>query len=110
MVQTYSTHHCILPPCFSLLHCRSQPTSSQSPESTLQLKRHPNAGSSGITAQELKRRTEAGEDFIITDARNPQAWGQSDTMMPEAIRIPLDESEQNLSLIAKNRPVVTYGT
>jgi rhodanese-related sulfurtransferase len=63
-----------------------------------------------ITAQELRRRMEAGEDFTIIDVRNPQAWGQSDSMIPEAIRIPLDEFEQKLSLIAKNRPVVTYCT
>ena len=44
-----------------------------------------------ITAQELRRRMDAGADFTIIDVRNPQAWGQSDTMIPEAIRIPRDE-------------------
>jgi len=63
-----------------------------------------------ITAKELRRRMDAGEDFTIIDVRNPQAWGQSDTMIPQAIRIPLDELEQHVSLIAKNRPVVTYCT
>ena len=61
-----------------------------------------------ITAQELRRRMDAGEAFTVIDVRNPQAWGQSDIMIPEAIRIPLDEFESHLSLIAKNRPVVTY--
>jgi rhodanese-related sulfurtransferase len=63
-----------------------------------------------ITAPELRRRIEAGEDFTIIDVRNPQAWGQSDTMIPEAIRIPLDEFERHVLLIAKNRPVVAYCT
>ena len=63
-----------------------------------------------ITAQELRRRIDAGEDFTIIDVRNPQAWGQSDSMIPEAIRIPLQELEPHLLLIAKNRPIVTYCT
>ena len=63
-----------------------------------------------ITVNELKRRMDAGEDFTIIDVRNPQAWAQTDTMLPEAIRVPLDEFEQHLSQIPKNRPVVTYCT
>jgi rhodanese-related sulfurtransferase len=53
---------------------------------------------------------DAGEDFTIIDVRNPQAWGQSDTMMPEAMRVPLDDFERHLSQIPKNRPVVAYCT
>ena len=63
-----------------------------------------------ITAHELRRRMDAGEAFTIIDVRNPQAWGQSDIMIPQAVRIPLDEFESHSSLIAKNRPVVTYCT
>lgn len=63
-----------------------------------------------ITAQELRRRLDAGEDFTIIDVRNRRAWGQSDSMIPEAIRIPLDEFEPHLLLIAKNKPVVAYCT
>ncbi len=43
-----------------------------------------------ISAEELKRRIDSGEDFTIIDVRNPAAWAQSDTMMPGAIRTPLD--------------------
>jgi rhodanese-related sulfurtransferase len=63
-----------------------------------------------ITVDELKRRMDAGEDFTIIDVRNPQAWGQSNTMMPEAIRVPLDDFERHLSQIPKNRPIVAYCT
>jgi rhodanese-related sulfurtransferase len=63
-----------------------------------------------ITAEELKRRMDSGEDFTVIDVRNPQAWAQSDTMMPEAIRVPLDDFEHHLSQIPKNRPVATYCT
>jgi len=63
-----------------------------------------------ITVQELKRRMDAGEDFTVIDTRNPNAWAETDTVIPEAIRVPLDELEQNLSRIPKNRPVVAYCT
>lgn len=63
-----------------------------------------------ITVDQLKRRMDAGEDITLVDVRNPQAWAQSDTMMPEAIRVPVDEFEQHLAQIPKNRPIVTYCT
>lgn len=63
-----------------------------------------------ITVDELKRRMEAGEDFILIDSRNPQAWAESDSMLPEAMRVPLDNLEQNLPRIPKNKPVVAYCT
>jgi rhodanese-related sulfurtransferase len=63
-----------------------------------------------ITVEELKRRMDAGEDFTVIDVRNPNAWAETDTVIPEAIRIPLDKLEENLSRIPKNRPVVAYCT
>ena len=63
-----------------------------------------------ITVQELKRRMDAGEDFTVIDTRNPDAWTETDTVIPEAIRVPLDELEQNLPRIPRNRPVVAYCT
>jgi rhodanese-related sulfurtransferase len=63
-----------------------------------------------ITVEDLKRRMDAGEDFTIVDVRNPTAWAESDTAIPEAIRVPLEELEQNLPRIPKNRPVVAYCT
>ena len=63
-----------------------------------------------ITIAELKKRMEAGEDFAIVDTRNPQAWAQSDVMLPEAIRVPVDGFEQHLAQIPRNKPIVTYCT
>jgi rhodanese-related sulfurtransferase len=63
-----------------------------------------------ITVQELKERMEGGEDFTIIDVRNPQAWSESDTMIPEAIRVPVDQLEGNLPRISKGRSVVAYCT
>jgi rhodanese-related sulfurtransferase len=63
-----------------------------------------------ITVKELKKRMDAGEDFTVIDVRNPQAWAETDTVIPEAIRMPLDELDQNLPRIPKTRAVVAYCT
>jgi Rhodanese-like domain len=63
-----------------------------------------------ITVEELKRRMDAGEDFTVIDVRNPKVWAETDTVIPEAIRVPLDKLEENLPRIPKNRPVVAYCT
>ena len=63
-----------------------------------------------ITVEELKRRMDAGEDFTVIDTRNPTAWAESDTILPEAIRLPLDKLEDILPRIPKNKPVVAYCT
>ena len=63
-----------------------------------------------ITVQELKRRMDAGEDFTVIDVRNPNAWAETDTVIPEAIRVPLDQLEQSLPRIPKERPAVAYCT
>jgi rhodanese-related sulfurtransferase len=53
---------------------------------------------------------EAGEDFTLIDVRKPEAWAESDTAIPEAIRVPIDKLDENLSRIPKSRPVVAYCT
>jgi Rhodanese-like domain len=63
-----------------------------------------------ITVDELRRRMEAGEDFTIIDVRNPQTWAQSDVMLPEAIRVPLEKLDENLPKVAKEKPIVIYCT
>ena len=63
-----------------------------------------------IAVDELNRRMEAGESFTVIDVRNPQAWAESNTMLPEAIRMPLDKLEEDLPRIPKSRPVVAYCT
>ena len=63
-----------------------------------------------ISVDELGKRMEAGEDFVVIDTRNPQAWGQSDVKLPEAIRIPADKLEEQLAGIPKNKSIATYCT
>jgi rhodanese-related sulfurtransferase len=63
-----------------------------------------------ITVDELRKRMEAGEEFTFVDARNPQAWQQSNEKLPGAIRVPVDVLDQNISRIPKDKPIVTYCT
>jgi rhodanese-related sulfurtransferase len=63
-----------------------------------------------ITVDDLRKRMAAGEDFAVIDTRNPEAWGQSDVMMPGALRVPLDSFEEHIYEIPKNKPIVTYCT
>jgi rhodanese-related sulfurtransferase len=63
-----------------------------------------------ITVPELKKRMDAGEDFTVIDVRNPQAWAEAQTVIPEAIRVTLDKLEESLPRIPKNKPVVAYCT
>ena len=66
--------------------------------------------STRVTVDEVKERMERGEQFVFLDTRNPQAWGESDTKLPGAIRVPADEVEQHLDEIPQDRVVITYCT
>jgi len=63
-----------------------------------------------ITTDELKERMQQGEDFTFVDVRNPQAWTESDVMLPGAIRVRLSNLEEDLPRIPRNEPIVTYCT
>jgi rhodanese-related sulfurtransferase len=63
-----------------------------------------------ITIDELKRRMQAGEEFVFIDARNPQAWAQSDMKVRNAIRLRAESLEENTSGIPKDKAVVAYCT
>jgi rhodanese-related sulfurtransferase len=63
-----------------------------------------------VTADEVKERMDRGEQFTFLDTRNPQAWGEAETKLPGAIRVPADEVEQHLDEIPRDRVVITYCT
>jgi rhodanese-related sulfurtransferase len=63
-----------------------------------------------VTVDEVKERMERGEPFTFIDTRNPKAWGEADTKLPGAIRVPADEVEQHLKEIPHDRAVITYCT
>ncbi len=63
-----------------------------------------------ITVDEVGERLNRGEQFAFVDTRNPQAWGESDRKLPNAIRVPADEIDQHLDEIPHDRTVITYCT
>ena len=63
-----------------------------------------------VTVDEVRERMERGEQFAFVDTRNPQAWGEAETKLPGAIRVPADEVEEHLDEVPRDRAVITYCT
>ena len=63
-----------------------------------------------VTVDEIRERINRGEDFYFVDTRNPTAWGEADTRLPAAIRIPADAVEEHLADVPHDRAVITYCT
>jgi rhodanese-related sulfurtransferase len=63
-----------------------------------------------VTVDELKQRMDRGEQFAFVDTRNPKAWGEAETKLPGAIRVPADDVEMHLGEIPRDRTVITYCT
>ena len=63
-----------------------------------------------VTVDEVKERMDRGEQFTFVDTRNPKAWGEGQTKLPGAVRVPADEVEQHLSEIPRDRTAITYCT
>ncbi len=63
-----------------------------------------------ISVEELKRRMDAGEQFTLLDVRNPKAWSEGRTRAHGAIRVALDEAENMISKIPRDKPIVAYCT
>ena len=63
-----------------------------------------------VTVDEVKERMDRGEPLFFVDTRNPTAWGESDSKLPGALRIPADELEEHLDEIPRDRAVITYCT
>jgi rhodanese-related sulfurtransferase len=63
-----------------------------------------------VTVDEVKERLDRGEKFTFVDTRNPKAWAEADTKLPNAIRVSAEEVEQHLDHIPHDRTVITYCT
>jgi len=63
-----------------------------------------------VTVDEVKERMDRGEMFTFIDTRNPTAWGEAQTKLPGAIRIPADEVEKHLDQVPRDRTAITYCT
>ena len=63
-----------------------------------------------VTTDEVLERMNRGEQFAFVDTRNPQAWGEADSKLPGALRVPADAVEEHLDEIPHDRTVITYCT
>ena len=63
-----------------------------------------------ITVEDVRARLDRGEDIFFVDTRNPKAWGEAETRLPGAIRVPADQVEQHLADIPRDRTIVVYCT
>ena len=62
------------------------------------------------SVNDLQELMERGENIFFVDTRNPKAWTEADTKLPQAIRVPADAVEKHFADIPRDRLVVTYCT
>ena len=74
------------------------PNAVQSPEPTR------------LSVEEVLERLRRGEPLTFVDTRNPVAWGEADTKLPEAVRVPADDVTSQLPRIPRDRTIITYCT
>ncbi|HVT45162.1 MAG TPA: rhodanese-like domain-containing protein [Thermoanaerobaculia bacterium] len=65
---------------------------------------------SRITAEEAKARVDRGEPIAFVDSRSEKSWSESEVEIPGSVRVPPDHAGEHLSLVPKDRSVVTYCT
>jgi rhodanese-related sulfurtransferase len=63
-----------------------------------------------ISVEEAGKLLDRGEKISFVDTRNPKAWAEAETKLPEAIRVPADQVEQHLADIPRDRTIITYCT
>lgn len=68
------------------------------------------ADSLRISKEEVKKRIDSGEDIVFLDIRNPDPWERAEYKIKGALRIPLNEIDQRVQSIPKDKPIVTYCT
>lgn len=63
-----------------------------------------------VSAEDVLDRVNRGEDVYFVDTRNPAAWGEADTKLPGAARVPADAVESHLADMPRDRMIVAYCT
>jgi rhodanese-related sulfurtransferase len=63
-----------------------------------------------ISKEEVKKRLDSGERIVFLDIRNPDPWERAERKIKGAIRLPLNEIDQRIGSIPKDRPIITYCT
>jgi rhodanese-related sulfurtransferase len=64
----------------------------------------------GLGVDEVLERMNRGESLTFIDARNPQAWSEAETKLPEAVRVTAGEVDKQLPRIPRDRTIITYCT
>jgi rhodanese-related sulfurtransferase len=63
-----------------------------------------------IDVPDINQRLNRGDDIFFVDTRNPTAWGEAETKLPGAIRIPADSVAEHIADLPRDRMIVTYCT
>lgn len=63
---------------------------------------------SRIRAVDLQHRLGNGEDIVLIDTRNENAWQRSAGKLPGALRLPADQIEVHTHKLPRDRLIVTY--
>ena len=63
-----------------------------------------------VTPEEIRERLARKEQLTFVDARNSEAWSESDEKLPGAIRIPADEVAKHVGDLPRDRTIITYCT
>lgn len=65
---------------------------------------------SKLTVAQIKDLTASGQPVMFIDSRNPIAWGSSRVKLPGAVRVPIDQVEQHLATLPRDRRLIVYCT
>jgi 3-mercaptopyruvate sulfurtransferase SseA len=63
-----------------------------------------------LTIHQLKRKMDAKEDIVILDVRSHSAYLGSTVKIRGAVRIPLEQIEERLSELPKEKEIIIYCT
>ena len=63
-----------------------------------------------LSVDEVLERMNRGEPLTFVDVRNPQAWAEAQTKLPEAVRVLGSELDKQLPRIPRDRTIITYCT
>jgi rhodanese-related sulfurtransferase len=63
-----------------------------------------------MSADEANARVLAGEPIVFIDARNPEAWNESDRKIPGAIRMTADRIDSGAREIQRTSTIIVYCT
>ncbi|MBV9279040.1 MAG: hypothetical protein JOZ41_03070 [Chloroflexi bacterium] len=63
-----------------------------------------------IAVSELKRRLDRGEDILVLDVRQPDAYRQFPAAIPGEVRIYPAELPDRFGELPRDRPIVAYCT